>query len=230
MIRGIFSENRLWLATSLLASVLTWLHLRQLTADPALDKVIDSTAIIAVKNGSGSGFFITDDGCLMTARHVVLDAIAKKYQVFVFLRGSPFVHKATVVSASEYLDIAIICSDTARRPALTIAATEYLKEGQTVYAIGHPTGGSNWHVTNGVISRFAYRMTEFRKTWLPRYEMITSAFISWGNSGGPVVDRNGNVVGIIVKWADAGVGHPSNMNVAVTGSDMIRFRRTVWGK
>jgi S1-C subfamily serine protease len=195
-----------------------------------MEKVLDATAIIGTKKGSGSAFFINHDGCLFTAAHVVRDAIEKKYEVSIHLRGEPTSHKGMVVIASEYLDTAVVCSDTARRAPLRIISTEHLKQGQTVYAVGHPIPGANWHVTNGIISRMAYRMASTGKIWIPRYSMFTSAFISWGNSGGPLVDRYGNVVGMIVQWDGGPIGHPNNMNIAVTGSDLLRFRGSVWGK
>lgn len=66
--------------------------------------------------------------------------------------------------------------------------------------------------------------------WMPRYDLIVSAFISWGSSGGPVLNDNGDVVGMIVEWEDVGNAHPGSMNVAVPGTDLLRFIRSVWGK
>jgi S1-C subfamily serine protease len=244
-------EKRLQLWVIALALILGLVHYAQYWPSKVdIDSKLDSVVVVRTPTGQGTGFFFNDSGCIMTAFHVVSHN-GKAEKVTVTLRGDGRTYKAKVVSGNSDLDMAVICSTEAWRPGLRIIETEKLKQGERVWALGNPRGRL-WNVTDGVVSRFGYRMHSRPHVvtlpgigigdvhiagiivnslvWIPRYDLIISAFISWGNSGGPVLNENGDVVGMIVEWEDVGTGHPANMNVAVPGTDLLRFIRSIWGK
>jgi S1-C subfamily serine protease len=198
-----------------------------------LEKKLDDVVIVLVDDGdgnlsSGTGFFFNDSGCLMTAFHVIASKEKHQNKITIKLRGDRHAYPANAISGNGYLDVAIVCSEVSR-PGLRIVSSEGLRQGDTVWAMGHPSGRT-WNMTKGVISRMSYKMHEFNKNWMPRYDIFTTAFISWGNSGGPLLNENGDVVGMIVEWDNPGIPFPNSMNIAVTGTDLLRYTKSIWGR
>lgn len=224
-------ENWITLASTVLSTLLVTIQFHYYNPDPHLERAMDSTVLITTSSGSGSGFFVTPDGCALTAAHVIQDAMVRKQKILVRTRGSFREFEATVVGLNQYYDTAMICIDRMSPAYLRVSNTEDIRQGDAVYAIGHPAGGRTWNVTNGVVSRMGYKMHNVGgPVWYPRYDIWTSAFISWGNSGGPLIDKHGDVIGMIVEWDGREIDHPNNSNVAVPGTDLRRFIRTLWGK
>lgn len=222
-------ENKLLLLSGLLTTLLLVLQFHTFKPDPHLEHALDSTVIVETKNGHGTGFFINKDGCIMTAAHVILFNRNIDYPIAIKVRGHGYKIPVKIQSANEYLDMAILCSAIPSQSYLQISETENIRQGEDVYAIGHPMG-RNWNVTNGIISRSGYRNHHMGNVWLPRFDLWFTAFISWGNSGGPLINSYGKVVGMVVEWDDPGVGKPNNTNVAIPGSDLKRFIRAAWGR
>lgn len=223
-------ENWIPVLSSILSTILVSIQIWYYHPDPHLERALDSTVRIMTSSGSGSGFFIDQNGCAITAAHVVQDALAKKQRIVVQTRGIARLVPAEVVGLNQFYDIAMICTPIESPAYLRISDTENLSQGDKVYTIGHTGGTRTWNVTEGVVSRMGYKMHAVGKKWYPRYDIWTSAFISWGNSGGPVLDRWGNVIGMIVEWDGTEIGHPNNSNIAVPGTDLRRFIRSLWGK
>ena len=199
-----------------------------------LEKKLDEVVVIMVDDGAGNkstgtGFFFNNSGCVMTAFHVIASHGNRKNKITILLRGDSNPYPANALTGNGYLDVAIICSPKISRPGLRIINTEGLKQGDNVWALGHPAG-RNWNMTNGIISRLSYKMHDFNKSWMPRYDIFTTAFIAWGNSGGPLINENGDVVGMIVEWDNPGIPYPNSMNIAVTGTDLLRYTKSIWGK
>lgn len=228
-LRGWVSENRLLLVGAFIATLLFEAHFISYHPDPHIEDALDSVVILSDGKGSGTGFFISEDGCLMTAEHVIRGA--KNRIIFLRMRGEHKTSEARVVSAMEGMDMAIACAKNVKpRVWLRIVNTENIQRGEPVYALGH-TYGKTWNVTNGMISRTGYKMRQLTpKVGMPRYNLWISAFISWGNSGGPVIDSHGRVVGMVVEWDDPGTGVPSNTNIAIPGTDLLRFIRATNGR
>jgi len=230
-IRAYLVENRLlvagWIASALLSAV----YVRQLHPDPHLENALDATIVVNedTVGDIGSGFFFTPDGCAMTADHVVSDAMESKHKIFVKRRGVIGQVEATVVARDWYVDAAVICIKAPSPAYLEIADSEGLLQGDPVYAIGHP-GMRKWNVTQGIISRMGYKVHNFDGSMIPRFDVYTSAFISYGNSGGPLIDRWGRVIGMVTNWDDPMVGVPNNLNIAVPGTDLRRMLRSAWGR
>ncbi len=137
-----------------------------------------------VPRGLGSGFFISEDGYIMTNNHVVAEAS----EIFVTLTdGREF--KAKVIGTDERTDVALIKVDATGMPTLPIGNVKSLKKGQWVLAIGSPFGLDST-VTSGIISAINRDTGEY----LPFIQ--TDVAVNPGNSGGPLLNLNGEVVGI----------------------------------
>lgn len=137
-----------------------------------------------VPRGVGSGFVISDDGYILTNNHVIADA----KDIFVTLvEGKEY--KAEVIGSDERTDIALIKVDATDLPALTIGNPAELKKGQWVMAIGSPFGLDST-VTVGIVSAINRDTGEY----LPFIQ--TDVAVNPGNSGGPLLNLDGQVVGV----------------------------------
>jgi serine protease Do len=137
-----------------------------------------------VPRGVGSGFFISEDGYLLTNHHVIDGAT----EIFVTLTdGQEF--KAEVIGSDERTDVALLKIDAENMTTLPIGTAQNLKKGQWVLAIGSPFGFEST-VTAGIVSAIGRETGEF----LPFIQ--TDVAVNPGNSGGPLLDLNGEVVGI----------------------------------
>ncbi|KOF53494.1 MULTISPECIES: DegQ family serine endoprotease [unclassified Achromobacter] len=137
-----------------------------------------------VPRGVGSGFFISDDGYILTNNHVVSDAT----DIYVTLTdGREF--KAKVIGTDERTDVALIKIDAKGMTPLVIGDPKTLKKGQWVLAIGSPFGLDST-VTAGIVSAIGRDTGEY----LPFIQ--TDVAVNPGNSGGPLIDLDGDVVGI----------------------------------
>lgn len=135
--------------------------------------------------GSGSGVIISEDGYIITNNHVVEDAVA----LSVIFPDSSF-HDAAMVGADPLSDIAIIRVEDSVPAVATIGDSDTLNAGEQVLAIGSPLGNFRNTVTAGVIS--ALNRSVGRLEGL----IQTDAAINHGNSGGPLINLRGEVIGI----------------------------------
>jgi serine protease Do len=142
--------------------------------------------------GSGSGFIISPDGFVMTNNHVIEDF--DKVEVTT-TGGETF--EAEVIGTDPSIDLALLKIDPRGQdlPTLSLGDSEALRVGQWVIAIGNPHEFSHT-VTVGVVSGKGRRVP-LPATDLGVVSFIqTDAAINLGNSGGPLLDARGNVVGI----------------------------------
>lgn len=138
----------------------------------------------SVPRGVGSGFFITKDGSILTNHHVIDGAD----EIFVTLTdGREF--KAEVVGSDARTDVALLKIDATDMVTLPIGSAQNLKKGQWVLAIGSPFGLQST-VTAGIVSAIDRETGEY----LPFIQ--TDVAVNPGNSGGPLLDMSGQVVGI----------------------------------
>lgn len=137
-----------------------------------------------VPRGVGSGFFISADGYIMTNNHVVSDVT----DIYVTLTdGREF--KAKVIGTDERTDVALIKIEAKDMTPLVIGDPKQLKKGQWVLAIGSPFGLDST-VTAGIVSAIGRDTGEY----LPFIQ--TDVAVNPGNSGGPLINLAGEVVGI----------------------------------
>lgn len=143
------------------------------------------------RDGSGSGFFIRKDGYILTNYHVVSGA----RKLTVTLEDGEKL-PATVKGKDESLDIALLKVDASHDMAtLPMGDSESLRTGEWVVAIGNPLGYEH-SVTVGVVSGKGRPLRDLsRDPSLANY-IQTDAAINFGNSGGPLLNARGEVVGI----------------------------------
>ncbi len=140
-----------------------------------------------VRKGQGSGFIITADGYILTNNHVVRDA----NEIIVKLSDNKE-FPAKVIGTDPDTDVAVIKIDAKNLPTAELGDSDQLKVGQWVLAIGNPFGLSHT-VTAGIVSAKGRS-----KIGLAEYEdfIQTDAAINFGNSGGPLINIDGKVIGI----------------------------------
>ena len=145
--------------------------------------------------GVGSGIVLTNDGYILTNRHVIEESQALTVEL---ADGSEY--EGTVVALSDDQDLALIkIAATGLSPAV-IGDTDTLEVGQTAIAIGSPLGTFTETVTRGIISGTGRTITvadEATGRPVTMTDLLqTDAAINPGNSGGPLLDATGAVVGI----------------------------------
>lgn len=157
--------------------------------------------------GAGSGFAITPDGYLLTNSHVVAEA--KKIEA-AFMDGTR--HQATLIGMDPLTDLAVIRVDASDLPYAELGESSDLRVGQLVIAMGNPLGFQST-VSTGVISALG-RTLRSQMGRLIENIIQHTAPLNPGNSGGPLLDARGRVVGIntaIIALAQGiGFSIPSN--------------------
>jgi hypothetical protein len=170
-----------------------------------------STTVFAEQHSSGSGFAIGDGSIVVTSNHVIKGCGEIRI---------PDVGPARVAKTDARADLAILKSSHPLPTALRFRSGHPLKLGEEIVVLGYPLRGvlsSPPTVTTGIVSSLAGLRDD-------RTEMQISAPVQPGNSGGPVLDRSGNVVGIVeskldaIKAAMATGDIPQNVNFAVHSS------------
>ena len=169
----------------------------QLPAAPDFETLERSVVRVVIETGRGSstgtGFVINADGYVVTNHHVIEGAMAIK----VVATNTVYLHNARVISQSEELDLAILQVPGLGLPPVTLSLAEP-KKGQKVWAIGYPGGADRERpaddptVQDGVIGRV------FPGRWNNQGLVIIqhNAPTNPGNSGGPLLDDCGKVIGV----------------------------------
>lgn len=167
------------------------------------------------RNGQGSGFVWDDDGHIVTNRHVVIDA--ERIRV-VFSDGSNA--NAEVVGLDEDSDLAVIKIDRDAEllTPVTLGDSNEVRVGQLAITIGNPLG-QDFSTTTGIVSAIGRTIrTGDSHFSLPKV-IQTDAPMNPGNSGGPLLDRQGRVIGIDAQiitrsGANTGIGFAIPVNIA----------------
>src|SRR5581483_352633 len=139
------------------------------------------------RGGLGSGFIISADGYILTNAHVVADFD----DVTVRLSDANREFKAKVIGVDKRTDVALIKIDASGLPTARLGNSAQLEPGQWVAAIGSPFGFSNT-ITAGIVSATGRALPE--ETYVPFIQ--TDVAVNPGNSGGPLINLKGEVVGI----------------------------------
>jgi TPR repeat protein len=186
-------------------------------------KVVSDNAVLdSNPSESGTGFFITGDGYLVTCGHVVRDAA----QIRLVTRTG--IRSAKVVQVDAANDLALLKADGRFAP-LPIAASRTVALGGTVATVGFPDPGLQGFapkLAKGEIASLSGARDD------PRYFQI-SVPVQPGNSGGALVDEHGNVVGVVSAKLDASAALaasgalPENVNYAVKSSFLLSFLESV---
>jgi len=164
---------------------------------------------------AGTGILVTTDGYIVTNRHVV-DGDGVEYTVFLS-NGDKYTAK--ILAKDTYSDLAVLKIDGDNFTALELGDSNILKPGQTVVAIGYALGEFKNTVSKGVISGLG-RSIEAGDASGQSTEKLTNliqtdAAINSGNSGGPLLNISGQVIGINVAMA----GNSENIGFAIPIND-----------
>ena len=136
----------------------------------------------------GSGFITSDDGYVVTNAHVIDDAES----IRVTLKDRRELD-AKLIGVDKASDLALLKIDAKNLPAVTIGDSSELKVGQWVVAIGAPFGLEH-SASQGIVSALARSLNQPGTTYVPFIQ--TDVAVNPGNSGGPLFDLKGNVVGV----------------------------------
>lgn len=143
-----------------------------------------------VKRGTGSGFILSEDGQLLTNAHVVDGT----NQVKVTLNDGQ-IYWGQVLGVDKMTDVAVVKIGATDLPTVKLGNADNLKPGEWAIAIGNPLGLDNT-VTVGIISALGRSSSEVGVPDKRLKFIQTDAAINPGNSGGPLLNSNGEVVGI----------------------------------
>jgi serine protease Do len=183
-------------------------------ADPTPQQIYERFAatvvfIVATPNHGtgmgGTGSIIRPDGLILTNAHVVVDSTDHRpySQISIFLKpervtGNPKTDlakrfTARVVATSESLDLALLQTEqVSTLPTITFGDPATVRIGDRVLAIGHPEQGGMWTLTSGLISA---EFEDFNGT-AGKHVFQTDTGLNRGNSGGPLLDSRGHMIGI----------------------------------
>lgn len=152
-----------------------------------IENAIKSVVTIKTDVSQGTGFLITDNGFLITNAHVL--AGARKESAIAITSDDSQEKQLSLVGYNSVLDLALLKIE-GNYEALEIGDSDKVKPGEKVIAIGNPLGLS-FSVTEGIVSAVDRKGTN----GLPIY-IQTDAALNPGNSGGPLINKQGEVIGI----------------------------------
>lgn len=176
-------------------------------------------AIVRVEGekGWGTGFFVTDTGVVATNRHVVkgqsrLYVVTRAYRKLA----------ANVVYIDSDKDLALLKVDGSGFPHLTLAPLDDVQRGEPVVAIGYPAEGMPHTITHGIVSGIGKSRLAGNGTWIQ-----TDAAINHGNSGGPLLDAQGRVIGLTALGPASDDPHDPiiGLKYALSAQDLIDVLR-----
>jgi S1-C subfamily serine protease len=160
------------------------------------------------QQGQGSGFILDKQGHILTNNHVIDNA--QKVEVTLYDKHK---YKATVVGVDKGHDLALLqISNAPNLQPATLAESQSLTVGQRVYAIGNPFGLSGT-MTRGIIS--AIRSIRGPNNSPIEDAIQTDAAVNPGNSGGPLLNSRGEVIGITTLIANNGADQSSGIGFAI---------------
>ncbi|MDR0839580.1 MAG: S1C family serine protease, partial [Oscillospiraceae bacterium] len=149
----------------------------------------------------GSGFIISEDGYIMTNYHVIEDASLYGYPLTVVMRDGTS-YKAKVMGYEADNDIAVIKIDAKSLAPVKIGSSDAMQVGEKIYAVGNPRK-LDYTMTDGIVSALDRDIQVDEYVSIKMFQI--SAAVNSGNSGGPVYNDRGEVLGIVsAKYASSG--------------------------
>lgn len=149
-----------------------------------IDQVIKGVVSVVTDRSAGSGFVVNSQGYIVTNWHVIQESSSVEVHSF-----NNVIYEADVVGFDRQLDLALLKVD-AGLEKLPLADSDEVQIGEKVIAIGNPLGLS-FSVTEGIVSA----VERVGPNGMPIY-VQTDVSLNRGNSGGPLINRQGEVVGI----------------------------------
>jgi len=175
-----------------------------------IESLLISTATISTGSGSGSAFFVTREGHLISNQHVTKNE--KEVDVLTFDKKR---YRGKVIRSLDFYDLSLIKIENNNYPPLRLGDATKLHQGDTVWTIGAPHG-LEFSVTKGIVSYVGRNVNG-------KAFVQSDADINPGNSGGPMINDNGEVIGInnfIIKQT-AGLNFAIPVNYLYSGTSPI---------
>ena len=175
---------------------------------------------------SGSGFIVSADGYILTNYHVIEYAYKGNYAVTVMLHDGTR-YEASIVGVEDCNDIAVLKIDASGLDPVTFGDSDKLSVGDDVYAVGNPLGELEFSMTTGRVSALDRLITTDESAEAINMFQIDAA-VNSGNSGGPVYNANGEVVGIVTaKYSETGV---EGLGFAIPINDAVKIAEDLINK
>ena len=187
-----------------------------ITTEVTVTNVFGKTSSTAV---AGTGFVIAEDGYILTNNHVVSYAVQGGYDVTVVTYDGTE-YTAEIIGADEGNDIAVLKIDASGLTPVTFADSDSIAVGETVYAVGNPLGELDFTMTQGLVSALDRTITT-EENYVPINMFQIDAAVNPGNSGGPVYNAAGQVIGVVTaKTSATGV---EGLGFAVPSNDAVNI-------
>lgn len=175
-------------------------------------------------SGAGTGFIITSDGLVLTNKHVASDASA----AYTVITKDGTSYDAKIQSVDPFNDLAVLKIDARNLPVVELGDSDQLQVGQWVVAVGNALGQFQNTVTAGIISAKDRKIEASDSSGTSSENLSgllqTDTAINAGNSGGPLVNLAGQVIGINTAVASGaqGIGFAIPINAAKSAIDSIK--------
>jgi serine protease Do len=191
-------------------------YARDLKLEEVVALVKPSVVYLEGSKRSGTGFLVTETGLIATNAHV-----AREEESLLAKLSGGVELEAGVAYIDDDVDIALLKVEGANFPHLVLADAATVRQGQEVFAVGNPGAAMLFSVTKGIVSAVDKFPSAGPGTWIQ-----TDAQLNPGNSGGPLLNMQGEVVGITTLRPSAkdvvGIGF------ALSSSDLIRVLRNFY--
>ena len=153
---------------------------------------------------SGTGFIISSDGYILTNNHVVEKAYEENLKVTVMLYDGTEYEAQIVGVEGDNNDIAVLKIEATGLNAATLGNSDDMKVGESVYLVGNPLGELTYTMTAGIISALDREIAAEQDASVNMFQL--DAAVNSGNSGGPVYNSRGQVIGVVTaKYKSTGV-------------------------
>jgi|tagenome__1003787_1003787.scaffolds.fasta_scaffold20988746_1 S1-C subfamily serine protease len=190
----------------------------ELSLEDLIAKTKPAVVFLRGLDKAGTGFFVTRTGLIATNAH-----LARGERSLVILMSNGLQLEATVEHIELELDIALLKVAGSGFPHLMLAETSTVLQGESVIAVGNPGQAMNFSVTKGIVSAVGPHKDAGPGTWIQ-----TDTPMNPGNSGGPLLNMRGEVVGISTqRLAKKGI---NGIGFALSAGDLLAVLRKFYGQ
>ena len=167
---------------------------------------------------SGSGFILSEDGYIITNYHVIEYAETGDLPITVILHDGTE-YEARIVGKEDVNDIAVLKIEASGLTPVTVGDSDAIRVGDEIYAVGNPLGELDFSMSTGHISALDRVVSTEEAEDINMFQL--DAAVNPGNSGGPVYNNRGEVIGVVTaKYSESGV---EGLGFAIPINDAIRI-------
>ncbi|MBI3743229.1 MAG: trypsin-like peptidase domain-containing protein, partial [Chloroflexi bacterium] len=161
----------------------------------------------AAGNGNGSGVIIDPSGLILTANHVISEA-----KTITVRTDDGTDYPATLVGRDSVRDLALIQIKGKDLPVLALGDASHIALGSSLLVLGFPLGQTGLNSTSGIASALT------QESGRNAFVIQTDSAVNPGNSGGPMLDQHGDIVGVVVS----GIASAQNISQAVSANTVLQ--------